>query len=751
MCSFKESDLDVILSRIVSSKPQSSLKELLEKINQPLREILPCLTDKFSLLRYCLYLVRREQVSVSGSHSSSNEIHEIGEASIQFAQKLSFLLHGGGISELLEKSQGVVDQFLALMAIVESRKSNCHASLLNLIGESPYIDSMVGHILQNSCSKQELTKYLQRSYEAKPPTSKNLRFLLEIAGERKLDVLTDEKLKEYLDSQKIGKSNLCAVLRYIGERKRTGLLDSLHGIFNQPNLERSILYTLIDVIAQIGDSTSIEVLNSLSVDESSHLVEFKQTAIHEIQARIENANQRKSDRKTIIQCAFYGDLTSPGVSSAGGLSTFLRVLGDHLADNDVVETVYTLSFLPENRVTLEPLLQELRSNHFLIRIPVSFEITNESLDFLENEFEIIRAIRRALERYAIDPDIFHIRYTDNASKAVAKLANQLKKKVVFTLTPDPHATFVGSDGKYRQMVEGELLRNLNKVMIADRLIDMVDGLVLIGYNDKNTQVLPYFPQLLLDRQMKQKPLRVISEGVCFESCFPDGIPECTTVDQLTAHSGKFRIDSVVVNRPVILNVGRLQPLKGQHLLAKAWAESSFNEIYNLVIIGGDLENPNTIEHSIIKQIEETMAKNPQLAGRFSHIPALQNLDVRLLELSIIENIKNTYPNIYLCSSYKEEFGISIIEAMITGFLVIAPCRGGVSDYIIDGSNGFLIHTDDVKSIRESVENILETHEDTESLHEIAFRGQQLAQERLSIKQIGKDYFQYYVDIIGGRN
>jgi glycosyltransferase involved in cell wall biosynthesis len=296
------------------------------------------------------------------------------------------------------------------------------------------------------------------------------------------------------------------------------------------------------------------------------------------------------------------------------------------------------------------------------------------------------------------------------------------------------------------MEEAELLRNLNKVFIADALVDQVDGLLLIGYEGKNTQVLPYFPQLLLDEQTKEKPLTIAAEGVCFESCQIDGSDTPTTLNALTSHGGKFHMDSSLVSRPVILNVGRLHPLKGQHNLVKAWTESSLNQFYNLVLIGGNLAEPNGVELSVIRQIDETMRRNPDLTGRFSHVPALPNQEVRFLEQAIVSRNRDEFPNVYLSSSYKEEFGISILEAMTAGFLVLAPTRGGVSDYIEHGVNGFLVSTDDAESIRASMEAVLHAPEKTASLHEIALRGERLAQEKLSITRIGKDYLEHYLQL-----
>ena len=58
-----------------------------------------------------------------------------------------------------------------------------------------------------------------------------------------------------------------------------------------------------------------------------------------------------------------------------------------------------------------------------------------------------------------------------------------------------------------------------------------------------------------------------------------------------------------------------------------------------------------------------------------------------------------------CPSFKEEFGIAILEAMAAGFVAIAPKRGEKS-YRRDGYNGFLIDTTDEVSIEKELRRLL---------------------------------------------
>ena len=74
----------------------------------------------------------------------------------------------------------------------------------------------------------------------------------------------------------------------------------------------------------------------------------------------------------------------------------------------------------------------------LVKIPVYVDQKTAQQDIVINEYALRKSIEWTLKRYNIEPDIFHIRYSDIGSKIILDLAKQLHKKVVFTITPDPH-------------------------------------------------------------------------------------------------------------------------------------------------------------------------------------------------------------------------------------------------------------------------------------------------------------------------
>jgi len=324
------------------------------------------------------------------------------------------------------------------------------------------------------------------------------------------------------------------------------------------------------------------------------------------------------------------------------------------------------------------------------------------------------------------------------------LSCEIGSRLIFTLTADPHRDFSDSAGRMLPMSEEQALFNLNKVFIADRILEKATGILGIAHGSADAQLLPYFPKLCLSSEIQRKPVRLIPEGIRLDAVEQAGGKE-QLLSMLTDHPGRFALDHRNMDRPVILNVGRLIAAKGQQRLLDAWAESPLSEEYNLILIGGNLSAPSSEEAEILGGIERTMERHPGLSGRFCHLASLDNSLIRRLESALVENTPDRV-QVYLCSSLKEEFGISILEAMAAGYLVLAPIRGGVSTYLEHGKGGFLIDTASALSIRAAAEQIL-LSEPPERLQRIAEEGKRFIVDNFAIEKIAGRFAGFYRHVV----
>ncbi|MEM6754556.1 MAG: glycosyltransferase [Cyanobacteria bacterium P01_C01_bin.38] len=138
---------------------------------------------------------------------------------------------------------------------------------------------------------------------------------------------------------------------------------------------------------------------------------------------------------------------------------------------------------------------------------------------------------------------------------------------------------------------------------------------------------------------------------------------------------------------VLLFLGRLSFEKRVDLVIKAFAKlKNRHDNYSLIIAGDGPANVVNDLKSLAKSIP-----NIHFTG-FIHGEAKANL---LASCDVFCN-----PSPY------ETFGRTVVEAMASGIPVIAVNSGAVSEYMIDGFNGYLVKPDDVDKFANTIEKVL---------------------------------------------
>ncbi len=124
--------------------------------------------------------------------------------------------------------------------------------------------------------------------------------------------------------------------------------------------------------------------------------------------------------------------------------------------------------------------------------------------------------------------------------------------------------------------------------------------------------------------------------------------------------------------PVILYVGRLDPLKGAELLVRAQAH--LRERATLVLVGGDARDP----------------ERPRLRALARDLGVTHH--IRFVDSVPQDALPNYYraADLLAVASHYESFGLVAVEALACGTPVIAPSVGGLPSIIHDGVNGALV-------------------------------------------------------------
>ena len=67
-------------------------------------------------------------------------------------------------------------------------------------------------------------------------------------------------------------------------------------------------------------------------------------------------------------------------------------------------------------------------------------------------------------------------------------------------------------------------------------------------------------------------------------------------------------------------------------------------------------------------------------------------------------------DVYVCSSVKEGFPYSILEAMAAGLPIVATRMGGIPEMITDGQDGLLVPPKNPKAIAQAIKSLIKNPE-----------------------------------------
>jgi glycosyltransferase involved in cell wall biosynthesis len=677
---------------------------------------------------------------------------------------LGLLRQGAKPRALLAGCRGLLELAALCRALLRSPATPPLAELLDLSDRSPYLDALIRDLLREKrhlLGPTTVASELGRRFRTEELGSRRWFLYGELIAENRVQALDPPALQEALERSGVDPDALCLVLRMIGDCGYETLLPSVHSLCRQ-HIEASprLALSCLDVMGQIGDRYSLGLIDSLRKSggkgesglPSVLLRQYAEAVAQGLRRRlqgaegVENPVSQTREGPVLVQVVLNPNPQSAGSASVGGVLTFLHSVGDALGSEGSLARVVTLEVLPWNVVDAHSTLDTAgRGCHSILRVPVYTLPDANPEQLMIHETEIRRSVFLALKHGGLVPDLLHIRYTDNLAKAMLVLAGDVGSRLIFTLTADPHRDFTDPAGALLPMDEERALFNLNKVFIADTILEKAAGILGIAHGSVDAQLLVYFPKLCLSPEIQRKPVRVIPEGIRLDAEGDEAEMLQGGQDQLLSilsdHPGRFALDRRYSDNPPILNVGRLVPAKGQQRLVEAWVRSGLSQEYNLVLIGGNLSAPEPEEAGMITAIENTLKRYPRLAGRFCHLPALDNTVIRRLEHALAECGAGSVP-VYLCSSLKEEFGISILEAMAAGFLVLAPLRGGVPTYLEHGRSGFLIDTATADSMRRAAEQIL-LSTPQQRLREIAAEGRRFILDNFGIEKIAGRFADFY--------
>jgi glycosyltransferase involved in cell wall biosynthesis len=427
-------------------------------------------------------------------------------------------------------------------------------------------------------------------------------------------------------------------------------------------------------------------------------------------------------------------LRGAGAGDGGGLATLLVSLTQALDAHPAVSEVVTFtrafedpSFPGLYSVPEEPIGRRSR----IARLRYGPDTYLPTAGQWEFRRDIELALAEAVARTG-PFDVAHLRFADVGTFVAARVFRRLGVPVVFTLAPDPHSVLRDAEATGRldrsTFPAADLEQHyVFRAWLVERMMREAAALVVLPRNGLESELRdllgPAFAAVHPDR-------------VC---AIPEGIAVDAAREPVTGGGPAIRalasaIAALPAGRrglPLLVTVARLNRVKGIPALVEAWAgDPRLYDSFNLAVVGGDLEHPTPEERHVIDEIGAVCARLPHARSGLITLGHRPHDEVPQLLRAAAHGIPGVVAagGVYACPSRKEEFGLSLLEALAAGLPVVAPDRGGPPTFVEDGTTGFLVDTTDLASLRAGLHRAASVRLDGAR----AARARSLVEERFTI-------------------
>jgi len=155
---------------------------------------------------------------------------------------------------------------------------------------------------------------------------------------------------------------------------------------------------------------------------------------------------------------------------------------------------------------------------------------------------------------------------------------------------------------------------------------------------------------------------------------------------------------------VIINVGRLEEWKGQHLIIEAIGkllkENRINPNVKVLIVGGKVEGKEDYVVHLKRLIKEYELQDVvKLLGERKDVHKLLKISNLFVHTSILP----------------DPFPGTVVEAMLSETPVLASSLGGVPEMIEDGETGFLFNPYDFEGFKDKLLHLIKNYDDVKNV------------------------------------
>ncbi len=319
------------------------------------------------------------------------------------------------------------------------------------------------------------------------------------------------------------------------------------------------------------------------------------------------------------------------------------------------------------------------------------EFVDKTLKFVKDEDDL--------------PDVVHGHYAD-AGYVAKELANFWG--IPFVFTGHSLGRVKKSDLEASGISETEMNKKFHidhRIAVEERILGRADLIITSTHQEINKQYGRYDSK-------EAAHFKVIPPGIDIDHFFPfyDSREDGTTELEKTKQARFFmekELERFLVNmeKPLILALARPDHRKNIPGLITAYGENKeLQAIANLAIFAGirkDISAMDNNEREVLTELLLLMDKF-DLYGKLA-IPKRHDVED---EVPALYRIAALSQGIYVNPAFKENFGLTIIEAAASGLPIVATDDGGPRDIVANCKNGILVDVNNPSDIAEAIKSIL---------------------------------------------
>ena len=344
-------------------------------------------------------------------------------------------------------------------------------------------------------------------------------------------------------------------------------------------------------------------------------------------------------------------LVQPGSGDSGGMNVYIREFVSSLTQAGVRCDVFVRHWDD----SLDPIV-EVEPGFRVIHVPAGpAEMSKEELPGIVDEFT--SWMREWLEREPVD--VLHANYW--LSGVVGhQLKHQLNLPLVTTFHTLARVKAEQGDREPQRRIDAEI-----------RVVACSD--VLVANAEQERQ------QLIELYEAEPNRIEIVAPGVDRAFFSPGSKPHAK--DAIGHHDG-----------PIVLFVGRIQPLKGVDIAVQSLALLDNKEAV-LMIVGGASGSDGDSEVA-------------RIDAMIDHLGVCDR--VRFVEPQPHFALSTYYraADVLVMPSRSESFGLVALEAAACGTPVVAASVGGLRTLVDDGRTGYLIDERDASQYAEAIDRVL---------------------------------------------